>query len=309
MTLHIEAVQFDSLRTIRKQRLRNNKTQTRSPTLSSDRHFMQDSTYQRFRQLIQRTGGIALGDDKKTLLTGRIRHRMRKLELHSPEEYFAAVQQDDVEVVHLLDAISTNHTFFFREADHFEVLQEFLRDRVLAGQRRFRVWCAAASSGEEPYSLAITALELFEQMHVASDFKLLATDISTKVLLQAQIGCYSQERCACLPTDLKAKYFEPEHTAAGPGFRVRDRLRDVVVFRRLNLIEFPYSQHEPIDAIFLRNVMIYFDEKTRRSIVEHMQPLLPESGLLFVGMTESLMGMHDGFEYVSPSVYRRAAVT
>lgn len=266
---------------------------------------MNDVTFQRFRELIHREGGIALGEQKNALLTGRIQQRLSTLGLHSAEQYFRAVQDSPNEVVQLLDAISTNHTFFFRESEHFDVLRNHLREKARQGQRRFRIWCAAASSGEEPYSLAMSVLDLFDEMAVAADLKILATDISTKVLTQADVGWYSKERCACLPSVLKTKYFESEYQDRMPGFRVRSRLRDVVMYRRLNLIEFPYPLNGPIDAIFLRNVMIYFDETTRRAIISYMQRLLQPQGLLFVGMTESILGMHEGYEYVSPSVYRR----
>lgn len=268
---------------------------------------MHDSTFQRFRELILRKGGIALGTGKKDLLSGRIRHRMQTLGLKTPDDYWQVVQEDGYEVVHLLDSIATNHTFFFRESEHFEVLRGFVRERLAAGQRRFRIWCAAASSGEEPYSLAMTLLEIFDEQPVAVDFKLLATDLSTKILAQAQTGWYSQDRCACLPSNLRSKYFESASRGSHRGWRVKQRLRDTILFRHLNLIDFPYPQQGPIDVIFCRNVMIYFEETMRRSIIDHMHRLLPEHGLLFVGLTESILGISDRYAYVSPSVYRASS--
>jgi len=204
------------------------------------------------------------------------------------------------ELVQLLDAISTNVTHFFRESQHFDVLFELLKDWAAQGQKRFRLWCAAASSGEEPYTIAMI---LREALNSNIDARLLATDISTRVLQQAQAGIYDNRHVDKIPPALLKKYFDKGQGAGQGRWAVRDTLKQLVKFGRLNLSVFPYPLNGPLDVIFCRNVMIYFDNDLRSKVLANMYKLLKPGGYLMVGHAESLTGLVSNFKNVRPSVY------
>ncbi|MDX9981213.1 MAG: CheR family methyltransferase [Lentisphaeria bacterium] len=257
--------------------------------------------YNQFRDLVYKQAGIHLGDNKQALLGARLSKRLRALGLGSFEEYYDYVRDDTAgnELVHLLDVVSTNVTQFYREARHFEVLAETLAAWKAAGRKRYRIWCAASSSGEEPYTLAITAREALGPQ---ADVKILATDISTRVLETARRGRYDNRKLAAVPRNLLAKYFVRSHE---PGcLEVGEELRRTVQFNRLNLAEPPFPMRGPLDVIMCRNVMIYFDNAVRQRLVSEMERLLVADGILFVGHAETLAGIETKLGTVSPSVYK-----
>lgn len=264
---------------------------------------MERKTFDKFRTLIYTKCGITLGEQKEALVSARIAKRMRALNVDSHEQYYDAVIKDKTgaELVQLIDAISTNFTNFFREPIHFEILTDLLKKWKAQGQRRFRIWCAAASTGEEPYTLAMTANEAIGAL--GTDVKILATDISTRVLQTCHRGLYDDKRVATVSRDLRQRYFEELRDNGQAVYEVKDSLRSLLVFRRLNLSTPPFPMRGPFDAVFCRNVMIYFDNQIRTRLVSEIHELLKPGGYLMIGHAESLTGLDTKFKTVRPSVY------
>jgi len=261
-----------------------------------------EQTFQEFADLIYAKAGIYLGPHKRALVTSRLAKRMRKLGIQDFRSYYEHIRQDETqnELVELLDAISTNVTQFYREPRHFEILEELAREWERKGQQRFRIWCAAASSGEEPYTIAIS---LREALQDARDTKILATDISTQVLERARKGIYEKKRLQKVPQQVFGRYFRKVQGCQEESYQVEDSIRSMIQFKRLNLATPPFPMRGPLDAIFCRNVMIYFDNTVRKHLLDEMYRLLKPGGYLMVGHAESLSGMLSHFRSVEPSVY------
>lgn len=267
-------------------------------------HAMKSATFQAFQSLIYDSSGIHLSDDKAGLVLARIGKRIRTLGIQTPEQYLARLKSEDgeAEMVRLIDAISTNVTSFFRESFHFDFLQSAIGDWYAQGQRRFRIWSAASSTGEEPYTIAMT---LSESMPLENtDTRILATDISTRVLEHAIAGIYSEDRLAGIPPHLLRRSFQ-QVQGRTPGYRVVPELRELVTFKRLNLSQPPYPPKGPFDVIFCRNVMIYFDNALRGRLLADFHRLLRPDGYLLVGHAESLSGLRHDFHTVHPAVYQK----
>lgn len=262
-----------------------------------------EKTFKQFSELIYNEAGIHLAGHKQALVSARLGKRMRILRIDDFDSYYRYVQEDvsRAELSHLLDAISTNVTFFYREPDHFEVLKSVVKKLHSQGQKRFRLWCAAASTGEEPYTIALTLAEAIDDLR---DVKILATDISTTVLNTARKGEYDAKKLQKISKKFAGKYFTP---VGGRGedrvFRVKDQLRRMITFSWLNLSAPPFPMRGPLDVIFCRNVMIYFDNAVRQRLLDEMHRLLKPGGYLVVGHAESLSGLLGGFRSVRPSVY------
>ena len=264
-------------------------------------NVLDNTVYDAIRNLAYEKAGMAMGEGKQALVQARIGKRLRALNLDSPKEYLAYVKADasGEELVQLLDVLSTNHTAFYRESRHFEIMTEIVKDWKVAGLRSMKLWCAAASTGEEPYTHSIV---LQEALGSTFDLKILSTDISTRVLAACQKGIYSNERIAAIPAILRQKWFSKHDEEA---WKVSDALRRPMSFARLNLAETPYPMKGPFDIIFCRNVMIYFDVAGRQKFVEQAERLLKPGGYLFVGTSESLSGVKSHFKSIHPSVYRK----
>ena len=230
---------------------------------------------------------------------------MRALGLPDCRTYLRYLTDDESggELVQLIDAIATNVTSFFRERVHFELLGEALSGWLDRGQKSFRFWSAACSTGEEPYSMAI---QLFETLKgVRAECKILATDISTRVLRTAQAGVYDRKKLDPVPPSLRRVYFTRTLTDRGEFYTVRPFVKEPILFRRLNLAHFPLPLSGPFDAIFCRNVMIYFDGTTRSRLFQEIDRLLRPGGYLMVGHAESPVGIMSNFKTVRASVYRK----
>ncbi|MDB5103448.1 MAG: methyltransferase, CheR-type [Fibrobacteres bacterium] len=260
--------------------------------------------FESFRSLVYETSGINLGEGKESLVSSRIGKRMRILGMEDFQSYLDCLKDGSAgdEMVHMLDAISTNVTSFFREPEHFDFIREKAGEWVRAGQKRFRFWSAASSSGEEPYTLAMTLSEC--GLTSATDTRILATDLSTRILAAAREGVYASAKLASLPSGYASRYFAP---AGGGTMAVRDSLRDMVAFSRLNLAFPPFPMKGPLDIILVRNVMIYFDNDVRKKLIDDCHRLLKPGGYLLVGHAESLTGLVTGFKCVKPSVYLKQA--
>ncbi len=267
---------------------------------------MKTQTFNQLRELVYARSGITLGPAKVALVSARIGKRLRALNLPDPETYLAYLgrSENQEEIVHLIDAISTNVTSFYREADHFDFLDQALRRWVASGQRVFKIWCAAASTGEEPYTLAMTVSEALQGS--GAQAKILATDISTRVLEKCHEGIYSSEKVEPVPPKLRAKYFERTSGPDGtPHYTVSDSLKSLVAFNRLNLSVTPFPMTGPFDAIFIRNVMIYFDNDIRSRLLREAHRLLKPTGYLMVGHSEGLTGLVSDFKLERSSIYSR----
>lgn len=264
---------------------------------------MDNNLFNKFRQLIYETSGINLSDQKKALVVGRLSKRIHTLGINDFKDYYEYVINDKSgqEIIKLIDFISTNVTHFFRENDHFDFLKEKLIEWKEEGQTKFRIWSSACSTGEEPYSIAITAMEALNSSFV--DLKILATDISTRVLEQCRKGEYYAHKVDNIPGYLLQKYFEKRKVNNDWVYVVSDRIKKLITFSRLNLIETPYPMKGPFDVIFCRNVMIYFDDKVRNILVNEIYRLLKPKGYLLVGHSESITSTQTGFRIVKPSVY------
>lgn len=265
---------------------------------------MDKSVFDKFRSLIFDTCGIFLTEQKEALISARISKRMRALRIADYGHYYHTVVSDKSgeELRELVNAISTNVTHYYREARHFDYLGNLVRTWSANGQRRLRIWCAACSTGEEPYTIAITALENMERP-LALD--VVASDISTKVLQVAKFGVYKDSDVRSVPDALLRKYFQKGVGRAAQLYRVKQQVRDLVSFRQINLSTPPYPVDGQLDAIFCRNVMIYFAQDLRRNLVHHFEQMLRPGGYLFVGLAESLSGVHKNLTTVEPSVYRK----
>ena len=268
---------------------------------------MQQNIFDRFRTIAYEKAGISLGEQKKELVAARVAKRQRALNIPEIGEYLKYLESSSNgnELVHFLDAISTNFTHFMREKSHFELLDEELRAWKMQGQRRLRIWCAASSSGEEPYSLAITVSEVLGTP--VPDVRILATDINTKVLNKAALGEYTGQALEVLLPAQRKNYFEQisRNGTQESIYRVKQKLREMVVFKRLNLAHPPYPMKGPIDYVFCRNVMIYFDRAVRQRLISDIERLLAPGGLLIIGHSETLAGVNTALKAVRPSVYRK----
>lgn len=267
---------------------------------------MDAGTFDRLRNLIYERSGITLGDGKKALLTSRLQSRMRTLGLDGYRSYLEYVLADGNgdELIELLDAVSTNVTSFFREPQHFHFLTRDFNRQTKAGVKRYRVWSAASSSGEEPYTIAMTLLEQMPAPPI--DVKILATDISTRVLSACKEAVYEREKLKTVPSELRSRFFEPVEVDGQRMARVKDPLRRMVSFTRLNLSTPPFPMKGPFDVIFCRNVMIYFDPQVKKALLTDMHRLLRPGGFLIIGHAESLSGLGLPFSLVEPAVYVRA---
>lgn len=266
-----------------------------------------DQEFEQVSELVYDHCGINLHDGKKELVRSRLAKLLRLKQMGSYSEYLGYVVNDTSGAAfsELIDAISTNLTSFFRESDHFE----YLRNRYLPeliekhGTQRIRCWSAGCSSGEEPYSIAITLLDAIPGAE-RLDIKILATDISTRILKSAQQGIYDPDRVAPVAPPLKNRYLLCRKQNGRSVYEVSHLLRERIVFKYLNLMnEFPFSG--PFNFIFCRNVMIYFDKPTQQRLIERFWKVLSPGGLLFTGHSESLTGIKHDFRYVQPTIYRK----
>jgi chemotaxis protein methyltransferase CheR len=271
---------------------------------------MRESEFDFIRDLVYQRSRICLDADKREMVVARLGKRLRATNLNSVTAYCSLLKspQAGEELAHLIDAISTNHTFFFREQAHFD----FVRDRIIPEMQqrrkaerwpRFLAWSAACASGEEPYSLAIT---LHQNLSADWAWHIQCTDISHRILQQADEGIYSHEVVARLPAEVIKKYFQQGIGPQEGKYRVRREFHQHLTFQQLNLLETDPDQTDPFHVIFCRNVMIYFDRKTQQELVERLTKRLIPGGYLLVGHSESLTGIKHSLQMVRPATYRRA---
>lgn len=265
-----------------------------------------EEDFQALRVLVKSLTGIHLSDQKRELVYGRLTRRLRALQLRSFAEYRERLQGDTQEVAELCNAITTNLTSFFREPHHFQYLREQVLAPLAAGRRggrRLRIWSAACSTGEEPYSIAMTVLEALPDPG-SWDIRILATDLDSEVLQRARRGVYSEERTANLSPERLQRFFTDRQEAGGLHRQVKPEVAALVTFKQLNLIH-TLPMKGPLDVIFCRNVVIYFDKDTQRELFSRIAPLQRPGDLLFLGHSESLFKLCDSYALIGKTIHRR----
>ncbi|MCK6437684.1 CheR family methyltransferase [Rivihabitans pingtungensis] len=260
-----------------------------------------DDDFDRIRRFIHQRAGIALNPSKKDMVYGRLVRRIRALQLPSFTAYLERLfsERGGEELEHFVNALTTNLTYFFREEHHFPILAEHLR--TLSGE--VNIWCCAASTGEEPYSLAMTALETASS-GARLNVNIVATDLDTNVLRVGAEGIYGAEAINKLPAGMANHYFD---RVDDQRWRAKPALRQMIRFQQLNLVDPQWSVRGPFDAIFCRNVMIYFDRDTQLAVLRRFAPLLKPDGLLFVGHSENFYHATDLFRLRGKTVYERVS--
>jgi chemotaxis protein methyltransferase CheR len=253
---------------------------------------------------------IRLGAEKQALLANRLQKRLRVLGLESYDDYCAVLQSPEgsEEIEELVDLISTNHTKFFREPDHFSFLANQLLPALIPGlvasRSPLRLWSAAASSGEEPYTMAIVVAEQL-RAHPSLDWQITASDISRRMLTQAQQGIYQMDSIQPVPPELLKRYFQKGIGIRAGTCRVKPELQKRVRFERINLFQAEYPVFPKQHVIFCRNVMIYFDLPSRATAVQRILRHLSPGGYLVVGHSESLLGIHHNLQPIKQGIYQR----
>ena len=264
-----------------------------------------DAEFVSLAKLVYDQFGINLTDKKKALVRGRLNKVLKTRGLKTFGEYLEVIRHDQsgMALVELIDRISTNHTFFFREVDHFTFFQTIALDELgAAGEPEIRIWCAGCATGEEAYTLAMLCREWADQKGFRGSFKILATDISVTALEHAAAGEYNDERVRLIPQILKKKYLEP----VGPDrWLVSGALKKLILFKRLNFMTQTFPFKHQFHGIFCRNVMIYFDRATKNALVQKLSRQLEPGRYLFIGHSETLGKETFGLDYVQPSIYRR----
>ncbi len=275
-------------------------------------YVLSNKEFELFRKLIYKSSGIHLTSSKKELVKARLSKRLTKTGINSFEQYYKFVTRHDKsgnELVHLLDSISTNKTDFFREKRHFDflntkLLPELIKKKEKARNKILRIWCAASSSGEEPYTLAITILNHINP-NDGWNIKILATDISTKILQKAIKGIYARETLKGISPAIVSAHFKRVVVDKSNCLQVKDHLKKLITFRRFNLMSPKFPFRNPFDFIFCRNVMIYFDTETQHGLISKFYDCLPKDGYLFIGHSETLAKRTHGFKYIEPAVYQK----
>ena len=268
--------------------------------LISDEEFLRIANYLKGRY------GIDMGQ-KKIIMNGRLENYIKREGWKDFSAYMDALQKDSSGKLEkaLVDHLTTNHTFFMREFEHFEFFRDtvlpYLRDKERA-RKDLRIWCGASSTGEEPYMIAMMLREFFGPDHKSWDTKVLATDISTKVLQKAITGIYRSDSIASLPEKWKKQYLKK--LPAGDQYAVIDDIKREVIFRQFNLMN-PFPFKKKMHTVFLRNVMIYFDAPTKRELVQKVYNCLEPGGYLFIGTTETLDRGSTAFQLIRPSIFRK----
>ncbi len=258
--------------------------------------------FERVRKLIYQHAGIALAESKQELVYSRLARRLRATGLKTFADYLTLLQRDgEAEWEAFTNSLTTNLTSFYREAHHFPLLADHLR--ALDKSRPIVLWCSACSTGEEAYSLAMTAAEVFGGFD--HPVRIIASDLDTKVLDAARSGRYRADAVARL-TPHRIEHFFTRCADPDEGYQVRPELQRIITFQRVNLLDTVYPIRETLDAIFCRNVMIYFDKDTQRAILKKFAPMLRRDGLLFAGHSESFYHSNDVFKLRGNTVYELA---
>ena len=268
---------------------------------------MSDTQFEKLSKLIYEYSGILIPDKKRSMLNSRLKKRLKEKGESSADDYIDHLFSDNgaQEVVFFIDHVTTNKTFFFREDSHFVHLVDYLVKhwKHSKGNQTFFIWSAACSTGEEPYTLAFVLEEFKRKINSSFDYKILATDLSTRVLEIASDAIYPIESLSSIPDNYHKKYLMLAND--GKRFKVKNELRNKVIFNRLNFMDKKFNITNKFDVIFCRNAMIYFDKDTQKELVLKFHNQLVDNGQLFIGHSESLQNFKLPFKMVIPTVYQR----
>lgn len=265
---------------------------------------MEHSVFTRFCDLAYDKAGIYLREGKEALVSTRVAKRVKALGLDGERSYLEYLEKDTTgdELVAFLDAVTTNYTFFFREPEHFDIQAQLMKRWAAQGPRPYRIWCAASSTGEEPYAIAMTARGAVGE---DVDLRILATDLSTRVLATARAGVYGADRLEKASKEVVRKYFKraPDNARGERVYSVTPEVREHLVFKRLNLSKPPFPMKGPFDLVFCRNVMMYFDLTVRQRLVNDIERLMGPESVLFIGRSETLGGLKTNLVALSAATY------
>lgn len=267
---------------------------------------MTEMEFQKLSGFIKENFGISIKREKKSILESKLEKNLYEEKCDNFTQYYRKILEDKSgdKIVSFVNTITTNHTFFMREQDHFY----YFKDEVLPYLKRqikdndLRIWCSACSSGEEAYTIAMILDEFFGNEKANWDTKILATDLSTKVLSIAKKGIYSSESVKPLPSLWKMNYLKKLDSE---NYSIMDSIKNQVIYRRLNLMSRAFPFRKKFHAIFCRNVMIYFDNKTKIELINKFYDLTEPGGYLFIGHSESISRDESKYKYVRPAVYRK----
>lgn len=261
--------------------------------------------HQRVAHFIDAAVGIQLPSHKRSLIESRLRKRQKIHNMTTLSQYIDyALAENSPETIMLIDALTTNKTYFFRESSHFEYLESYLSDKGNYRNKTLRVWSAGCSTGEEPFSLAMV-LENLRRNRQISDYHIDATDISVSVLQTAKSGVYTESRIETIPEDMRKLYLLKSRNSDKKLFKICKELRRKVHFDEFNLITGSYPKAGSYDLIFCRNVMIYFNNEQRNNIIKRFHHSLADDGNFFIGHSEGLTGNNDIFKQIIPTVYHK----
>ncbi len=278
-----------------------------SPSTGYNEH-LSPANFRRLAEFIQTYSGIKMPSSKLTMLEGRLRRRMRATRIDDVNDYCRYLFDDngiETEVVHLIDAVTTNKTEFFREPTHFTYMAEHALPAIAkTGRRNIKTWSAACSMGAEPYTMAMV-MEEFCSVNRGVDYSILATDLCTEVLAQAVSGRYADAMIEPVPKDLRQRYVMRARDPKRREVRITPGLRSRLSFARLNLMDSRYPVDEDMDLIFCRNILIYFDKPTQAHVLSRLCQHLRPGGYLFLGHSESIVGIDLPVEPVASTVFRK----
>lgn len=283
---------------------------SKAALLRTQKYKMTSRDYKRIQRLIKEVIGVDLNDHKKNMVYTRLHKRLKILGLNNFEDYIAHLRHSDDEMAEFVNAVTTNVTSFFRENHHFEhlaqtVVPELIERKLKAGSRQIKIWSAGCSTGQEPYSIAISLLEAIPNPS-SWNIEITATDINTEVLAVAKTGVYDSASVDGVDFKILRQYFEKGIGTNEGKVRVRPNLKKLIHFKPLNLME-SWHFKDRFDVIFCRNVLIYFDNKTQAKIVERYCDRLAERGVLYIGHSETLVDTHHLFQPEGKNTYRKTS--
>jgi len=272
-----------------------------------------DIEFKKISNLVYDSFGINLTEKKKALVRGRLNKLILSLNFTSFSEYYKYVtdENEGQRLLDMVDKISTNHSYFFRESDHFTYLEDVVFPAICNSansgpDRKIRIWCAGCANGQEAYTLAIVIKEFFGDSFNRWKPAILATDISVSSLENAKAGFYSEEGISGIPANLRQKYFQMNKDGSGTA---KKELKDMILFKRLNFMNQTFPFKNKFDIIFCRNVMIYFDNATKETLVNKFHKYMMDDSWLFIGHSETLGRTNSNFRYIKPSTYIRVGAT
>lgn len=273
------------------------------------KHSMTDEDFSKLSSFVYGELGIKMPYPKKIMLQCRLQKRVNALKMNSFKEYLDFVfskEGQEEELIRMIDLVTTNKTDFFREPSHFDYLRDVVLPEYCSGQNRktIKIWSAACSSGEEPYTIAIVLKEFLKD-HPEVDFEIFGTDISMRILQKAALAIYQEDRVTGIPLELKRRYFLKSKDPLDKTVRLIPEIRSKVVFNRMNLMDQYYDVDKDFDIIFCRNVLIYFDRTAQQNVINKLSSRLKADGYFFLGHSESITNMRVPLRQIKPTVFRK----